>query len=94
MKLKFTVTDLEGNEREVVAGFSEQVRYEEYTGRPVTGWGKDNPPGIRDWAVLCWLTETNESMPFRAWTDSVEMVMLAGTVEANPTSREVSATSP
>jgi hypothetical protein len=93
MKLAFTVTDLEGNEREVVAGFAQQVRYEEYTGRTVTGW-RDNPPGVRDWAVLCWLTETGESMPFKAWTDSVEMVLLTGTVEANPTKREASATSP
>jgi hypothetical protein len=93
MKLKFTVTDLEGNEREVVAGFSAQVRYEEFTGHTVTTW-KDNPPGVRDWAVLCWLAESDGSMPFRAWTDTVEMVMLVGTVEANPTKRAASADSP
>lgn len=93
MKLKFTVTDLEGNEREVVAGFSTQVRYEEFTGSKVTNW-KTDPPGVRDWAVLCWLAETGEAMPFRAWTDSVEMVMLTGTDEANPTKREASVASP
>jgi hypothetical protein len=83
MKLRFTVTDLEGNERTVDAGFSAQVRYEEQTGRTVTSWGS-NPPGVRDWAVLAWLAE-GESMPFRAWTDSVEMVTLTETVTVNPT---------
>jgi hypothetical protein len=92
MKLQFTVTDLEGKDRTVVAGFAQQVRYEEYTGRTVTGW-RDNPPGIRDWAILCWLTETGEDTPFKAWTDAVEMVLLTGTVEAVPTKRAASATS-
>lgn len=83
MKLIFTVTGLDGAERTVEAGFAAQVRYEEVSGRTVTSW-RDNPPGVRDWALLAWLAE-GETVPFRAYTDSVEMVALSGTTEANPT---------
>jgi hypothetical protein len=84
MKLVLEVTDLQGAKREVTAGFSDQVRYEEITGRTVTTWGS-SPPGVRDWALLAWLAETREAKPFRAWTDVAEMVTLVRTVDADPT---------
>jgi hypothetical protein len=84
VKLGFTVTALDGSTRTVEAGFSAQVRYEELAGRTVTSW-KESPPGIRDWALLAWLGETNEATPFRAWTDAAEMVALTGVVSVDPT---------
>ena len=86
MKLMLEVTDLEGNPRDVCAGFSHQIRYEELSGRTVTSW-VTSPPGVRDFALLAWIVE-GEGQPFREWTDSVEMVTLTGTEEATPTKPE------
>lgn len=83
MKLSLTVTALDGTERVVEAGFSAQVQYEERSGRTITSW-RDSPPGLRDWALLAWLTEA-PGIGFREWTDSVEMVAFTGTGDANPT---------
>jgi hypothetical protein len=84
MKITLTVTDLEGVQRDVVAGFSHQVAYEKYTGKSITGW-KQQPPGIYDFAVLAWTVETRQGTPFERWTDSVEMVMFTGWEDTNPT---------
>ena len=83
MKLAFTVTNLDGSTRTVNAGFTAQCRYEELSGRTITSW-QANPPGVRDWATLAWLADTAESVPFRAWTDTVEMVALTGVISTDP----------
>jgi hypothetical protein len=89
MKIALTVTGLDGSTRPVVAGFREQIGYEKFTGKPITGW-QATPPGVYDFAVLAWIAETGQAEPFTAWTDTVEMVTFDGVESTDPTRPGVS----
>lgn len=84
MILTIRITDLDGGTRTVEAGFREQIAYERFTGKTIPSWVTE-PPGIYDFAVLGWITETSQGMPFEAWTDTVSMAILEGSTSANPT---------
>jgi hypothetical protein len=90
MRITLTVTDLDGRPRTVVAGFKDQIAYEAYAGRTITSWNKDHMPGVRDFAILAWITETGQATPFPAWTDTVEMVVFEGVESTDPTRPGVS----
>ena len=89
MRVVLAVTDLDGNDREVVAGFGDLVAYEKYTGKSVGTWAT-NPPGVYDFAVMAWIAETDQAIPFREWTDSVEMAVMKRTESVDPTRPGVS----
>jgi hypothetical protein len=84
MRVVIVVTDLDGVDREVTAEFSALVGYEKYTGRSVGTWAT-TPPGVYDFAVLAWIAETDQAVPLRAWTDSVEMAVMRRTESVDPT---------
>lgn len=84
MQITLRVTDLDGNDRTVVAGFSDLVAYERFTGKSVGEWSV-NTPGVYDFAVLGWTVETGQATPFREWTDSVGMAVMVGSASVDPT---------
>jgi hypothetical protein len=84
VKVNLRVTNLEGENRDLVAEFGALCRYEQHTGKSVLTW-KQNTPGVYDFAVMAWIVETSQAIPFEEWTDSVGMVVMTGFEEVNPT---------
>jgi hypothetical protein len=84
MEITLRVTDLDGNDRTVVAGFSDLVDYEKFTGKSVGEWSVKTP-GVYDFAVLAWTVETGQATDFREWTDTVGMAVMVGSASADPT---------
>lgn len=84
VRVTLTVTDLEGADRELTAGFGQLCKYEKHTGRSVLSWQKATP-GVYDFAVLAWIVETGMAVPFDSWTDTVGMVVMTGFTKTDPT---------